>query len=265
MITKQDKTQEVDYDDTAHRYYLGSRVYRSATQIVERFVEHFDVEERSAYMADRYGQTQQYWKDKWRSGNQSSLDRGTLIHNQKEDFLHGRGHDNIDGKIFRVHNIEAPNFKESFAKSGLDYSRLPDGVYPELKLWRHDWGIAGRVDKPILETIHGIRYANIEDYKTNKAIRRESYQDKFGKHRMMLGPLHHLQDCEFNHYALQLSIYQFMLEYFGFKPGYRRVIHYPHREEWMSFEPVPKTIELPYMKTEVIAMLHSLKYDKWLQ
>lgn len=249
--------QEVDYDDATHRYTLKERLYRSSTQIVEKFITHFDTEERTQYMADRYGGTPAMWKTRWREINDISKVRGTELHGQQEDFLYSRGFDSVMGKEFRVYN-------NKYATWGVDYSRLPDGIYPEMKLWRHDWGIAGRVDKPILDTVNGKRFAHIEDYKTGKRIRRESYKDLNGFYQMMLGPCSHLMDCEFSHYSLQLSLYQFMLEYFGFIPGSRRIIHYPHAIEDVPGVPKPVIYDVPYLKTEVKAMLHELKRTGWL-
>jgi hypothetical protein len=256
------KTQEVDYDDGQHKYFLGSRVYRSATQLIERFTVPFDTEERSRYMADRYGQSPDYWRTKWKNDNLKSLDRGNVIHQLREDLLHGRGYGSVGeyGRVFRVFNIEAPTYRALKA----NYANLPDGIYPELKLWNHSWGIAGRVDKPIIYTVGEHKFADIEDYKTNKKIDRESYHDARTGYRMMLGPLSHIMDCNYYHYALQMSIYQFMLEYFGFKPGNRRLIHIPHFNEDLNIQPKPVIIPVPYMKREVLDMLTHLKADGWL-
>lgn len=256
------QTDEVEYDDVEHRYSLGQRVYRSSTQIVEKFVVPFDEKRWSEEFSDRYGQPPEYWIAKWKGINQTSLKRGKLIHDERENFLHNRGFDHINDIRFPVFNLNIPIQKPK----GLDYSRLCDGVYPELKVWRHDWRIAGRIDKPIIETVNGSRFAHIDDYKTGKSISQESYRDwKTGQYQMMLGPLAHLMDCEFNHYTLQLSIYQFMLEYFGFKPGFRRIIHYRHRQEWMHEDPKPVIIHVPYMRNEVLMMLNHLKNEGWLQ
>jgi len=126
-----------------------------------------------------------------------------------------------------------------------------------LKLWRHDWRIAGRADKPTIETIDGIRYMHIEDYKTNKIIRTEGFTERDGAKRKMLGPISHLEDCELTHYTLQLSLYQYMGEYFGFRPGNRRIIHFQHEIEGLG-TPSPKIIELPYLRNEIIMMLKYL-------
>lgn len=258
-----DKHIEVDYTDPDHRYFLGQRTYRSATQIIERFYEHFDTEGTAEMMAYKYGQTPEYWKEKWRKHNKKSLERGSLLHNEKEDFLHNRGYDSINGKIFKVHNLELPRLRNEWSQPG-GYYNLPDGIYPEMKMWHHGWGIAGRVDKPIIETIDNIRYMHVDDYKTNAAIRMESFCDRDGNYRMMLGPLSHLMDCEYYHYSLQLSLYQYIGEYFGFTPGKRRIIHYPHPIPGLG-TPKPKIYDnLPYLRQEVEAMLYQLKEERWL-
>lgn len=244
-------TTPVDYNDSLHRYYRGSLTYGSATQIVEQFKEKFDTEERSAYMEYRYNMPQQQWKDQWKETNAVSLVRGNRIHDAQEQFLYNKGYSTIHNKNFPVFNMR-------LYQSNVDYSKLPDGVYPELKLWRHDWHIAGRADKPTFETVNRIRYAHIEDYKTNGRIGKHGFNGK-----KMLYCLSHLEDCEYTHYTLQLSIYQFMLEYFGFVPGIRRLIHFPHEIEGLGTpDPVPH--ELPYWRDEVIAMLEYLKSTKWL-
>jgi len=262
MITEQlNPNTEVQYDHQAHKYYLGDVIYRSATQIVGEFVNEFDVEERSEYMAHRYGNTSEYWKQKWDGIRDLACARGNLIHSQKEDFLHNRGFDLLNGKVFQVYNTEHPVIYEGWKTYG--YQDLGDGVYPEMKLWRHDWHIAGRCDKPIIETILGHRYMHIDDYKTNKALTKESFHDPKTGPRMMKGPLSHLQDSIYNHYSLQLSLYQFMGEYFGFRPGKRRLIHYGHEIEGLG-TPDPVVEPVPYLRTEVISMLTHLKHIGWL-
>jgi len=250
--------QPVQFDPYKHSYTSGGKRYVSATQIVEQFTEEFDAEERSEYMAWRYGNTPEYWKQKWRSGNQESLVRGSKLHTNKEREMYRKGFIQLN---FTPHRLPFPVLHPTT----ISYHALPDGIYPEIMLWRHDFKIAGKSDKVLIysETSpvamdYGARYADVEDYKTNKAIRMHGWQNKDGSFRKMLAPLTHLDDCEFNDYALQLSIYQFMLEYFGFKPGRRRIIHFPHKIEGFDRAPKPVPYELPYLRDEVIAMLNHL-------
>lgn len=254
---------EVDYDDSTHTYRLKNKIYRSATTIVSQFYVEFDTKERSQYMADRYGKDSEYWKQEWKRVNNISLDRGNGIHNEQEDFLYNRGFTSVTGpRIYRVYNLKEETGRDS--NRGINVSSLADGCYPELKLWRHDWCIAGRADKPTIETIGKIRYAHIEDYKTNKILHTQGYWDaRHPEPRKMLAPIDHLDDCEMTHYTLQLSIYQYMLEYFGFKPGIRRIIHFLHPIEGLG-TPKPVIHELPYLRKEVEAMLYHLMGSKWL-
>lgn len=253
-----DRNIPVNYDDAQHKYSLNGTTYTSATQLLEHFKRPFDVEERSVYMAGKYGHTPQYWKDKWRSGNRKSLVRGNDLHDDQEQSLYKQ-------KFVDYNPVPLTVFDPSIAlKSGLPFISLVDGVYPEMKLWRHDHRIAGRSDKVILRT--GIvapdgdvwplcRIADIEDYKTNKKIQKYGFQDKYGITQKMLDPISHIEDAEYWHYALQLSIYQFMLEYHGFYPGKRRIIHFPHPTDEFP-DPKPVTYELPYLRKEVVAMLY---------
>jgi hypothetical protein len=251
---------EVDYDDAKHRYSYNGVRYLSATQLVEHFTNKFDTEERIVYMSERYGETPEYWRKKWKDNNTVSLIRGDGIHSAREEYLYGAGVDVSSGRVLQVRN-------RNLWPANYPYAQLPDGTYPELKLWRHDVMIAGRADKVIFTTATPgtilarikpgtrNRVADLEDYKTNKKIRKYSHQDAMTKqYLMMTGPLSYLMDCEISHYSLQLSIYQYMLEYHGFTPGHRRIIHYQHEIEGLGI-PKPVTIDLPYLRDEVIAMI----------
>lgn len=249
-ITKYEKHYSVDYDHDRHRYSFRDRRYTSATQLLEQFIPPFDVEERSVYMAHRYGNTPEYWKQKWRGGNRESLERGDIIHDREERHLYQKKFIDYNPLLLPVLRPEE-NYRAPLIN-------LPDGVYPEMKLWRHDHEIAGRSDKVILTSwgyVDPVRTANIEDYKTNKKIAKFGYQDPVTmKTRKLLGPLSHIEDATYWHYALQLSVYQYMLEYHGFLPGYRKLIHFPHpTDEFPNPKPVP--YDLPYLRDEVIAMI----------
>src|SRR6187551_1413927 len=122
--------EEVDYNDAAHKYSCRDKIYVSATQLIEKFHKKFDKKEEAQLYADKYGHTAEYWLNKWDTITQTSLRRGNKIHNEKQEFLYGRGFDRIHGKDFLVQNLNL--------FPGHNYYQLPDGCYPELKLWRHD-------------------------------------------------------------------------------------------------------------------------------
>jgi hypothetical protein len=242
-----DSAIEVQYDDASHRYSCGGHTYTSATQLISQFKPPFDTEERSQYMAHRYGNTAQYWKDKWARKRDSSCNHGNQLHDDQEQALYRK-------KFVEFNPFPLPVLKPT---TGKPYITLPDGVYPEMKLWRHDWAIAGRSDKVILHSwgyVDPVRIADVEDYKTNEKMHMYGWQNSDGTTRKMLEPISHIEDAEYWHHALQLSEYQYMLEYFGFYPGKRRIIHFPHEIEGLG-TPAPVIYELPYLRREVLAML----------
>lgn len=252
---------EVEYDDPTHTYHYAGVVYRSATKIVSQFHEHFDTTTKSEWMAHRWGRSPEYWRDQWKDTNEVSLIRGNDIHDKQEQFLYNRGFTSVTGP--RIYPVYKRDHSKKQKNGIYRIQSLADGCYPELKLWNHDWCIAGRSDKPTIETISGHRYVHIEDYKTNKKLQQNGFVDKYGNERMMLEPLSHLPDCEMIHYTLQLSLYQYMFEYFGFLPGIRRIIHFPHEIEDLGI-PSPKAYELPYLRHEIISMLETLNLRGWL-
>ena len=259
--------KEVGYDDAQHRYFNEDVTYTSVTQLIDKFKNKFDTPERAQYMADRYGMTAEYWTTKWDKHRIKSLVRGNKIHDENEMVSYGRGYEKVETQVMPVQN-------RNLLPSNLPYDQLPNGIYPELILWSHKYKVAGRADKIILHNgpfkvtreyepgkfyeywTNEQRAADVHDYKTNETLHFESfynYRDK--THVMMLGPLSHLMDCSMVHYTLQFSLYQFLLEEFGFLPGQRTLIHYPHEIEGLG-TPDPKPYKLPYLRNEVITMLN---------
>lgn len=128
-------------------------------------------------------------KQEWKKINKESTDKGTKYHNEKE-LEDRKQYDNwVD-----------------YTGKDISYPNLPSNVYPELRLYNHEYQIAGTADRVIIED----NVVYIEDYKTNKELR---FENPFAK---MLYPLSKLDDCNGNHYKIQLNIYAFMLEALGY-------------------------------------------------
>lgn len=256
----------IDYDDSTHTYSFRGRRYLSATQVVGYFSNEFDTDGEASKYAQRHGLTKEHWTEKWGETREAALLRGNRIHNLRESITLARGTEMVMGQPRRVQNIEL------YPERPL--GRLPDGVYPEMKLWSHKWKIAGRSDMVILETERGLiqrsdnysmvwpgrRIAHIGDYKTNRFIRQRGFplNREATLRTMMKYPLEHLEDCDRIHYELQLPLYQFMLEEHYFEPGDRHITHFPHKL-WCapegSADPAPVHYNLPYRKDDVTSML----------
>lgn len=244
------KDTVVHYDDPTHVYSYGGVRYLSSSQIVEKFTQPFDTWAVAEKYACKNGMTAEYWVEQWTKIKDDSLVRGNTIHDANDLSLNARMIDVIDGEVVPV---VGDYYDDSYP-----WFQRPDGVYTERMLWHHGYKIAGRSDKIRLRTENGIRYADVEDYKTNKSIDLESFKPYKGKHKMMLYPVNYIMDCNAMHYNLQLSIYMFMLEYQGFVPGKMRIIHYPH--PFGLQQPPPVYYEMSYLKREVVTILNHLKH-----
>ena len=130
-------------------------------------------------------------------------------------------------------------------------------------------GIAGQSD--LVYVSDG--YVDIDDYKTNKEIVENSYGFPHNP-RMMLDPVSNLMDCNYWHYALQLSIYMklILLKNPNLKAGELRLIHFNFeivKRDQFGFptikmkdgHPVVEkrmVYNMPYLEKEAIAVLKTL-------
>ena len=227
---------QVYYDDPSHTYYTVSPTgektyYTSATTLINKYKKPFDTDAIAIGYAKKHGETPAYWKAKWAEKRDNACAHGTAIHKNKEDLI----------TPFAPRPIKA-------VEQLIDYSTLPEGIYPELKLWHHDYKVAGRSDKCTIHSVLGVRYMDIEDYKTNEDLLKPAYVNYWGETSMMLPPIQQFSDCKMNHYTLQLSLYQFMAESLGFAAGKRVIIHIR--------DGIEQTFEVPYLRNAVINLLN---------
>ena len=156
----------------------------------KRFITKFDINE------EEFNKKKQEILDSYEKKKQESCDRGTKIHAKLEQELY-----NKDPSIKRYGFGGLLDVYEG------NYSReLKDGIYPEYMISYSDSEIflIGQID---LLTISNKRIL-IVDHKTNSKIEFKSFYDQNTKSSVkMKYPLNDLDDVNFNHYQLQLSIY----------------------------------------------------------
>lgn len=199
----------------------------------------------------------------WKNKNKSSITRGNMYHKnqEKRSYIEGVQENPFTKNKSIVHvpeNIEIKDGKitpkiiteiDNYIDSGHKETRvahlfeLEDGYHPELLLWNDKYMIAGQADKVFLETdkTTGIRYAYLDDYKTNTKIKKDN------RYQFMNHPLNHLSDCNYNHYRIQISTYAWMLEQFGFEIRNTAFTHFN------------KMYEFEYMRNDVENMLNAFK------
>lgn len=210
-------------------------------KIPKDFLEVYDISE------DKLNATQQEILDEWAETNREACERGTKIHAELENSFYKAGN-NVDLQKFGI----GGKFicKKDYSDLNLEY-----GVYPEyLIYWDDPEGVlhlAGQIDL-LIKNGNDIL---IGDHKTNRKLDFKGfYNTSTRSSSKMKYPLGNLEECNFNHYQLQLSTYAWMLQKLNPDFVIKRLFinHYDH-------EGNNKIYEVQYLKNEVEKML---KYYK---
>lgn len=212
--------------------------YTSVTTVIKQYKIPFDsIKISEAYAKKHPEKTSEGWRAAWAVTSLESTDWGTKIHAVEEDAVRAD-----------------PSFQEAAVAVDDDTIRslaslqsLADGFYPELLVWNNKYNIAGQIDKVQLKN----NVISITDYKTYKKVDLKSfYNPRQGGFKMMLEPLQMLQDCNFNHTAMQVCTYAFMLEELGYEIGELTLLHLTR-----DGQRIPYSIDYKQFRMHVLFML----------
>lgn len=269
---------ELQFTAENHKYQSiedPSINWTSATGLISKFKEPFD-QKAVAEKASQNKKSKWYKMDPkeivalWGKETTRAVTLGSWYHDQREkeliecDTLQRNG---VDLSIIRP--IEQDGIKLSPSQ------KLTPGIYPEHMVYLKSAKLCGQADR--VEVIGD--KVNIYDYKTNKKIETESWTNWEGVSKKMTGPVNHLDDCNLNHYALQLSLYMYIIlkHNHNLKPGKLEIHHilfeiededkygYPIIATDPAGEPIVKKVvpyEVPYLKKEINSLIKNLKNNK---
>lgn len=242
--------------------------WTSVTSFISKYKKPFDAQtiaEKSSKSKKSkwYGMSVPDILQAWENESTRAIDQGNWYHNQREADL-------LELNTVERHGCILPIIRPLITDD-VKYApeqRLVEGMYPEHFVYLKSAGICGQSD--LVEIAKG--KVNITDYKTNKEIKKESYVNWEGVSQKMLTPVSHLDDCNFWHYALQLSTYMYIILKHNpkLRPG-KITIHHVlfYTDGTNNFgnpitrlddqgEPLVKKIlpyDLPYLKSEVINLI----------
>lgn len=259
-----------------HKYVSEDNIdWLSVTSLISNFKQPFDADkiaEKSARnkKSKWYGMTPTEIKEAWKAEANRATTLGTWYHNCREADICALN--NIERK-----GVTVPIFKPVEIE-GVKHSpnqKLTNGVYPEHMVYLKSAGICGQSD--LVEVIDG--EVHITDYKTNKEIKLSGFTNWEGQTQKMSAPVSHLDDCHLNHYALQLSMYMFIILKHNPKLKFGSLtIHHILFEEVgrdkfdnpitaldTNGDPIVLDIvqyDLPYLKQEAINVIHWLEDNR---
>ena len=164
----------------------------------------------------------------------SAADYGTTVHDEIENWI--------------KNGIEPVEQKAKNGKNWLENYQLKSNIdiLSEIIVYSTELKIAGTVD--ILAKDNNTCQYELIDWKTSKKIETVSYGYKMGTHDVTKN----VMDCNFYHYALQLSLYRYLLEeYYDIRIHNQLIGHIQDEDV--------NAIVAPYMKNEIVAMLAARK------
>ena len=143
--------------------------------------------------------------NEWKQKNEEACKRGTKIHADIENSFYINPNNKELEKFVKGGKFVC---KKNYTDLDLEY-----GVYPEYLIYRKSEDgvlkLAGQVDLIVKSGNEII----IVDYKTNEKIDlKAGYNTQTKSTTKMKYPLNNLDDCNFQHYTMQLSTYAWMLQ-----------------------------------------------------
>lgn len=233
--------KEHKYTDTCGNEYL------SVTTLIGKYHEKFDAKHWARIKAKEQGKTEKQILREWDRIKDEACERGTIKHNGIENAIKdvSQFKDAIkylsmieSGRCVTVADIpnlipkplDVEKFKEATGNKYEEIYRVFDfyiqrgyTIYSEIALFLMDYLISGTIDILCIRDNDFV----ILDWKTNRdGLKFESGYYKKDKttipnqltnewvstDKRMLPPLGHMQDCNGNHYTMQLSLYAIGVE-----------------------------------------------------
>lgn len=197
----------------------------SVTTLIGQHAKDFDTLYWSSYKSQQLMIPQEEIIKDWEFEKYRGVTKGSLHH----DFMESRTH----RKIFKQnipedleeHIAEGLETLKEYGENFIRDNKHLITISTELVVGDRELGICGMLDKLYYNKERNI--LEIWDWKTDKKLEFSSkYNEKF------LSPLEHLDDCNYNKYSLQLSLYKYIFEKnTGLKTGNMYIVWFNEENE----------------------------------
>jgi len=233
------------FEKDHHYEYKGKRVGMSVTRLIEEYAQEFKQQEMAEKSAVKNNKSVQEVLDEWKQKNEWACKKGSICHeyvqscwNKEIQMIDKQLYTQPQKQTFLWIFSQADNFYN-------DYKNRLEHLADEYVIGSEEYDIASAIDHLFINKLtDGLV---LVDYKTNSDIHKnERYAKK------MKVPLSHLKDDTLTHYAIQLSIYKYIVEkYTNLKFEEMFIVWFSENIENYQI------IEVPYLKNEVIKILEN--------
>ena len=257
-MTKQDYLKELNkafgdfkfFEQDHHYEYKGKRVGISVTKLIEDYTNEFDSQAVAEKVAIRDNKSVQEVLDEWEYKNKFACAKGSTCHEIAQSQWSGKGfiYDYFDSSSEYIKAVgkitkQADNFHE-------DYKDRLEHLADEFVIGSEEYDLASAIDHLFINKLTGGLV--LVDYKTNSDIYKN---ERYAKD--MKVPLNHLKDTTLVHYAIQLSIYKYIVEkYTNLQFEDMFIVWFSENIE--NYE----IIDVPYLHKEVKNILELRRCDK---
>lgn len=228
----------ITFEEDPHTYIDDAgRSYKSVTSLIHDYFPQFDAEKNAARVAKREGKTVPEILQKWADAGADACEYGTRVHENCENRMKGMPEPNTARDVREQHTFAEAVAVVDWLKSKYQF------IAAEKILFSPRCRVAGTVDLMMADG----NTLWILDYKTNKEIKTAGFRGERG-----LFPLMHLDNCNFEHYSMQLALAEVIAKMEGYiprdTPVRRALIHFPPMA-------APQWIETPDRRIECYEML----------
>lgn len=199
----------VVYYDEPHKYYLGDKNLISATTLIHKYQSPFDEFHWSNVKAQEFNLSASEIIDAWRFINVKGTMKGSIIHDYTENLFLNKVFKYPKDSIIKEFGFDPILREYNTTKRHVDnFHRAAKGklipIKTEFIVYDEDSMVGGMMDMLFYNVRMGCY--QIYDWKTNKEFSMSNQWQK------LLGCLSDLDDCDFEVYSLQLSLYKYIIE-----------------------------------------------------
>ena len=238
--------EDFKFFEQDHHYELkGRKVGMSVTRLIEEYASEFNSEKVAEIVATKDNKTIEQVLEEWKQKNEFSKAKGHTCHEFAQCLW---SHDLWQREIFDG-SLEFRQAVDTINEQAYhfmnDYQDKLIHLADEFVIGSEEYDIASAIDHLFINSLTGGLV--LVDYKTNTDIYKN---EEYAKNMKI--PLHKLKDTKLNHYAIQLSIYKYLVEkYASIEVSEMFIVWFSECNDNY------KIIEVPYLKNEVEEILEN--------
>lgn len=229
---KHKRDKNLEFHDENHEYFVDGQKLKSVTTFVSECFPEFPLKIKASQVAKKEGVSVSTILKRWEDARIESATFGSIMHSNIEKYYLGEAYEEND---------VMPQFLHFAEENTLHPYRTEWPIYSQ------ELGLAGTID---FLHYHDGEYV-LYDWKRSKNIIENGQPVTKSKYyKKALAPISHIQDTSYWHYALQTSLYRYMLEQnYGIQVAKSRlVVMHPSLGHAYA-------VEVPYLLEEIEKLL----------